>query len=235
MSDADPILTPEDEGDLLAAELALGLLEGDEATAAVARLAQDADFAQRVRAWQERLAGMADELVPVMPPVRARQHIREALGHIAPPLSQVPDARIRWWQRPLGLLGALVAVVALALVATLPLLRGPGTPSWQAEIVSQDAAMRVLARLDGRRMEIGLQTGQPGAGRDLEIWWVKPDGSAPVSLGVLPRQGLRELDLPAGLDMAQGVQIALSDEPLGGSPTGQATGPIVAIAPLTSL
>lgn len=234
MSD-DPILTPEQLDELLAAELALHLLEGDEARQAATRLAEDPALAHRLREWQERLAAMADDLTPVMPPARARQRIREELGHIAPPLSTLPDARIRWWQRPLGLLAGLVGVAALALVVSVPMLRGPATPGYQAEMVWQDASMRVMARLEGRRLEVALQNGQPGPGRDLEIWWVKPDGSAAISLGLVPRQGVMRMELPAGLAMVQGVRIALSDEPQGGSPTGQATGPIVAIAPLTSL
>lgn len=231
----EPILTAQQLDDALAAELALGLLEGDEAQQAVARLAQDPALALRVRDWQELLAGMAADLTPVMPPARARQRIREQLGHIAPPLSQVPDARIRWWQRPLGLLGAMVAVAALAIVIAWPMLRGLDTPGYQAEMVSQDASMRVMAWLEGRKLEIAMQQGQPAQGRDLQVWWVKPDGSAPVSLGLVPRQGMMRMELPAGIVMAQGVRIAVSDEPQGGSATGQATGPIVAIAPLTSL
>ena len=82
-------------------------------------------------------------------------------------------------------------------------------------------------------MEIALEQGAPPEGRDYEIWWIRPDGSAPISLGVVPRSGSARMELPDDLDPGEGVQIALSDEPEGGSPTGQATGPIVAIADLT--
>ena len=47
----DAPLTPEQQDDALAAELALGLLEGDEAQAAVTRLSDDPAFAQLVRGW----------------------------------------------------------------------------------------------------------------------------------------------------------------------------------------
>lgn len=113
-------LSEEDRDEVLAAELALGLIEGDEAQLVLARLAADAAFAERVHDWQERFSGMALGLVPMMPPARARQRIREELGHIAAPLSQLPDSRIHWWQRP-GLL--LAAVAALAVLAGLMLWR----------------------------------------------------------------------------------------------------------------
>ncbi len=78
-----------------------------------------------------------------------------------------------------------------------------------------------------------MEGGTPPADRDLEIWWIKPDGSAPISIGLVPRDGNMRMTLPEGLDPAEDVKIALSDEPLGGSPTGQATGPVVAISDLT--
>lgn len=234
----DTPLTPAHEDEVLAAELALGLLEGDEAGAAVARLSSDPDFAQAVRDWQERLAGLADQLTPVMPPARARQRIREALGHGRAPLSQPAEAPRPWWRSSVAALLGLAAVAAVAAFLWLPgqTPTGPTAgPDYQAALVSEDQNLRVAARLDGREMEIALEQGAASADRDYEIWWIKPDGSAPISLGLVPRTGSLRMALPAGLDPAEGVQIALSDEPAGGSPTGQATGPVVAIAQLTRL
>lgn len=222
---------PEEQDDLMAAELALGLLEGAEAAQAMTRLAEP-EFAARVRQWQERLAGLADELTPVMPPLRARQRIRQTLGHVAAPLSQPIDSRIRWWQRPLALLSAVAAAVVLVAVLLMPALRSDGPGRYHADLTAAQPGLRVSARLNGREIEVALQQGSPAEGRDWEIWWVTPDGAAPVSLGVVPRQGALREQLPQGLEMVQGVQIALSDEPFGGSPTGQATGPIISIAPL---
>lgn len=71
-------------------------------------------------------AALVRELVPVMPPARARRRIRERLGHVAAPLSEVIDSRIRWWQRPWGVLTAAVALALLVLVG-VALLR-PGRP-----------------------------------------------------------------------------------------------------------
>ncbi|MBD9525724.1 hypothetical protein [Paracoccus sp. PAR01] len=113
MSDEKPPLSPEEQDELLAAELALGLIEGDEAQALMARLATDAGFAERLRDWQSRTAGIAEELTPVMPPARARQRIREELGLATAPLSETLDSRIHWWQRPGALLAVLVAVIAI--------------------------------------------------------------------------------------------------------------------------
>lgn len=232
-------LTPDEQDQALAAELALGLLSGPEAEAAVARLSTDPAFAGLVRDWQERLAAMAENLTPVMAPARARQGIRERLGHIAAPLSEDPAARGGWWRGPWAVLGGLLAVAVLAAILVLPGLPGREAPApaaldYRAELISEDQALRVAALVDGREMEIALEAGPPAAGRDYEIWWIEPDGSAPISIGLVPREGNLRMTLPEGLDPSDAIRIALSDEPEGGSPTGQATGPVVAIAALTS-
>lgn len=223
---------PGDDDDLLAAELALSLIEGEEAQRAVARLGADPAFAQQVRDWQERLASLADELIPVMPPARARQRVREALGHVQAPLSQPLDSGVGWWRRPRALLGAAVAALALALVLLLPVLRDSDQPGWQAELVSADAAMRVMAHVEGREVEVELMAGEVPEGRDWQVWWIAPDGASPVSLGLVARDGMMRTSLPSGMTMTRGVRLALSEEPAGGSPTGQATGRMIASAML---
>ena len=54
---------------------------------------------------------------------------------------------------------------------------------------------------------------------------------APISIGVLPQTGQGELDVPEDLRarLTEGVVLAVSLEPFGGSPTGKATGPVVAL------
>lgn len=225
----------DEESDALAAELALGLLEGDEAKAAVSRLSSDPAFAQAVRDWQERFSGMGENMTSVMPPARAWHTIRERLGHSVAPLTEDPTEPLAWWRGPKGWLAGLVAVAAVAAFFWFPGMMQETVPvaEYQAELVSEDDSLQVVARLEGREMEISLEQGAAGEGRDLEIWWVKPDGTAPISLGLVPKSGTARMSLPDGLEPGDGVKIALSDEPSGGSPTGQATGPIVAAADLT--
>lgn len=232
-------LTPEEETEALAAEFALGLLDEDEARAAQARMTDDPVFGHLVRDWQERLAGIADELTPVMASARARLGIQRALGHSAEPLSNVPPIRrgqggARGTGGPGGWLGWILgAVVAGAVALAVIIMPGGDAADYAADLVSEQTGLHVEARLDGREMEIALTEGAATEGRDLELWWIAGPDATPISLGVLPREGSARMTLPEGLEPGELVQLALSDEPLGGSPTGQATGPIVAIAPLT--
>jgi anti-sigma-K factor RskA len=59
--------------------------------------------------------------------------------------------------------------------------------------------------------------------------WLIAGGNAPVSLGVLPDSGIVALAFPVDLkDQLRGATLAISDEPDGGSPTGQPTGAVLA-------
>lgn len=88
-----------DEADsLAAAEQALGLQGGPAP-----------DKAQLLD-WQERLARFADDLTPVMAPARARQRVREHLGHGLAPLSVDPLERRPWWRGPFGIIAVLLVV-----------------------------------------------------------------------------------------------------------------------------
>jgi len=56
-----------DEIDMLAAEYALRLLEGEDLRAATALMLTNPEFAKAVTDWETRLADLADEVEPVQP------------------------------------------------------------------------------------------------------------------------------------------------------------------------
>ena len=238
MTDAlTPPLTPEEESEVLAAELALGLLEDDELEAAQARLGTDPVFAAMVREWHERLAPLADELTLVMAPARAKVMIDRALGH-----SQIPELQsetrgaggmMRWFW---GALAAAAVVVAFLVIP--PMLRDIPAgfqPEFATDIVAGDLGLQVHAGVDAddRTMVVVLEDGAVPEGRDYQIWWLENENAEPISLGLLPRSGAISFPMPDGTAPAAGPLIALSDEPEGGSPTGLPTGPVIGIAALT--
>jgi anti-sigma-K factor RskA len=95
--------------------------------------------------------------------------------------------------------------------------------------------LRVLAVYDGAsdRLRITRTAGRPADGRAHELWAIAGD-NAPVSLGVMPADGSGAVTLPQGL-APQGLVLAISDEPPGGSPTGQPTGAVLAVGEVVSL
>jgi anti-sigma-K factor RskA len=59
--------------------------------------------------------------------------------------------------------------------------------------------------------------------------WLIAEGGAPVSLGLLEPQGPSRITVPDDLrPVLAGATLAVSDEPPGGSPTGQPTGAVLA-------
>lgn len=214
-----------DDDDALAAEYVLRLLDPEAHRAAARRVTEDPGFADRVHAWEARLAALGDELEPMQPRARTRAQILDA---VAPPESRPR----RWW---LGAGLGLATVAALAVIAPLPSLRGP---SFGAQIASSDGTLRYDAQVSGGRGELVLArlSGGPRPGRVLELWLIADGAPAPVSLGVLPERDRVEISLTSDLTaQLQGGTLAISDEPPGGSPTGVPTGDVLAAAPLVAL
>ena len=230
MSD-HPTIPPEDD-DMLAAEVALGLTEGEERAAARTRMLQDRSFARRVADWQERFAPMAEDIAPVSPPKRARKALMARLF----PARRVPLMQRLWvWQ------GISLAALATVAFLALPLLQEPGEQApddvYAARMVAEDSALELLAVMDMARGDIALRrvSGTAPEGRVLELWAILPD-RAPISLGVLPEGDVNRVALPAELapEAAQ-ITLAITDEPPGGAPGGVPTGAVMAAGAVAEL
>jgi anti-sigma-K factor RskA len=103
-------------------------------------------------------------------------------------------------------------------------------------MAAEDESLVVMAQYDAdtRQLLIDRMAGEVPEGRDLELWVIKEDRVR--SLGVIPREAEGVIQVSAELAPdIEGGQLALTDEPLGGSPTGVATGPIVAAGSVTGL
>lgn len=212
---------PREEDDMLAAELALGLLEGAEHDETRKLAARDPAFAGLVRGWEARLSPMAD-----LPPVEAPAAVKRAMmAELFPSArKRAPWTRIGLWQILAG--GAMAA--ALVLVLTLPGLRGtPASgPLYTAEIVSDIGDFRVVAVVDKTRDEVILTrtAGAAPEGRILQVWAHGPDEPA-ESVGLWPSGESVRLPLPANIAAVRGtLTLGVSEEPPGGSQTGSPSG-----------
>jgi anti-sigma-K factor RskA len=115
-------------------------------------------------------------------------------------------------------------------------LPAPG-PSLTAEIAAEDRTLVYAARFDPARavLEVARTDGAPAPGRVHELWLIAEGAPTPVSLGVLPEDGRTALVLSEAVAAAMaGGTLAVSDEPPGGSPTGQPTGAVLAVGTLAS-
>jgi anti-sigma-K factor RskA len=101
-----------------------------------------------------------------------------------------------------------------------------------AELSGEGAAMvSLMARYDSQSGRLAVMPVAAGKSEEksLELWIVDSGGKT-RSLGVLPQTGEGEVIVPADMraSFGEGITLAVSLEPFGGSPTGVATGPVIA-------
>ncbi len=220
------------ERENLAAELALGLLEGEELLTARGLAASDPAFAALVAEWEVKLAPLLDEVPPVEPPAMLWARIEAALA--LQPSSNVIELqrKVRRWQWTAGLSAA--AALALAVLAA-PVLFAPKPQAIEAApLVASFTLPSTEARLGltylPERSELMVTAAGLSADgvHDHELWLVPPEG-ATISLGVVAPGQAKRVRLPAALakQLHNGSTLALTREPLGGS-AGKPAGPIVA-------
>ncbi|WP_294327192.1 anti-sigma factor [uncultured Sphingomonas sp.] len=223
-------MTPEDQA--LAGELALGLLDGEERAQALRRTLSDPDFAREVEWWRAHFATMLAEVRPVPAP-------QGLIDNIGAPSLPKPRNRLR-----LVVPAALTAVAAAALfmiprptpTVLPPVDRSPAVTLLAALQSSDGAGTPISAIVDRGAGQIRVvATGIAPAGKAAQLWVIR-DG-VPRSLGLLSDRGTTRLALPVTEREAlqAGLVLAISIEPLGGSPQATPTGPVVASGPLTAI
>lgn len=222
-----------DEDDVaLAAEYALRLLDDEDQSILRARVLTDPDFARLVAQWQESFGGMAHAVAPVTPLPATKPALEKRL------FGQTPR-RTLWnfaglWQ---AVSVASIAVAAFLAFTLINLAEPEPRALYVTELASENDALRVLAVYNDATNELQLSrtSGGPSSGRSLELWGIV-DGENPVSIGLLPDAANGKLVLPVNLEEAlDGLVLAVSDEPAGGSPTGQPTGAVLAVAEISRI
>lgn len=241
MPTADPI---DPAPDMAAAELALGLLEGEERDVALRRLVAEPGFAAEVERWQVWLSALFAHWPAVAAPEGVAERIEASLdARGASPAAN--DNQMLW--RSLAI-GASIAACLLLAVTTLLLMRPAPSPIRVPVQVPVAAPAPLLAAIaptgKGEPLAAAYDpahgvvridgTVAVPAGRSAEVWAIQ-GSAAPRSLGVMPAGAQAKMTVPAELRsaMVAATVLAISIEPAGGSPTGAPTGPVVAAGKLS--
>lgn len=231
--------TPIEDGNnpLRYAEYVLGVLDAD-ARAEVAHEALVSDAAATaVALWQRRLMPLAETIGDVTPAPYVWARIHDALQLDAPvrkaPRKHLWDNLQLW--RWLGI-GATAMAVALLVVVSLP--RPTPAPTvvnagYMASTIQQDnGSTGWTATMDLQHARMVVVPATPIAfeqGRAPELWLI-PAGGKPISVGMIARDKATTLALDPALlaQLGPTAALAVSVEPVGGSPTGQPTGAVIA-------
>lgn len=239
-----PDLSPDD---LTAAEYVLGVLTASERAEVERRMASEPSLRAEVAAWEARLTPLIEAVPPQTPPAVVWRRIAAQVGLPAAPRRK-PDLwnNLGFWRGAAATAGLAAAASIAALVltpgATPPVPSAP-TPSGQVDLTSvallkPEAGPAAFAVAYDRQRQVLIITpvsAEGRANRSLQLW-LMPDGTPPVSLGLLdPSKPLvLRVDQLAGPEGPRAT-LGVSLEPLGGAPGGQPTGPVVATGQLTPI
>ncbi|AXJ95056.1 MULTISPECIES: anti-sigma factor domain-containing protein [unclassified Sphingomonas] len=226
-------MTVTDDPDMTAAELALGVLDGEDRAAATRRLIADPAFARDVARWRAHFATLFAEVPDVAPPAHLEGRVRAALDMRHDPGTLTALRRWRWFG------GGMSAVAAALLMAIL--VRSGESPAIIPSPAHVPAAMVATLAPEGGAPFAAVYDQGAGqvrtlgrvalpANRDAELWAIGRDG-VPRALGLLTRDGKTRI-VVHDVAIEPGTTLAISIEPLGGSPRPLPSGPVVATGQL---
>lgn len=217
--------------EVLAGEYVLGVLPLPDRLRVEHRLRQDKAFQAIVARWQENLATFNTEYAAEAPPSWLYGSVETKLFNKSS--AEQPKGLI--WQslafwRGLTLVTLSAAIFFAASAEGLFRKPAPGAPV-VATLGSGTSSISLVTLFDRQSGRLKVTPVAAGAekSKSLELWLIEGD-SAPVPLGVFPDAGDGSIVIPPDMRgrLKDGVTLAVSLEPFGGSPTGKPTGPVVA-------
>lgn len=209
----------------LSSEYVLGSLHGPARIRFQRLLMQHNNLRHTLWRWESRLNELGGALPEIQPATEVWERIQTRLGFIAQEnnVRNLPARKSRSLQWFAGLSAAAAILMAVLLVNVQPTLP-TATPGQIAVVQSEKAQALWLIELRADQLLVtATNSFKPLDNQDYELWMVAADGRPPISLGLLPKQGKLSLPRSALFDQLQVAALAVSLEPLGGSPTGQPT------------
>ena len=232
--------TPLDDGNnhLRYAEYVLGVLDADARASVAHEVATTDEAATAVALWQRRLMPFADQIPEVAPAPYVWARIHDALqleapARVRPPRKGLWDNLQLWHWLGIGasvMAAALVVVISLPHLAPTPAVVSAG---YMASTIQQDNGVTGwTATMDLQHARMVVVPATPVAfaqGRAPELWLI-PSGQKPIAVGMIARDKPTTLALDPTLlaQLGPTAALAVSVEPVGGSPTGQPTGAVIA-------
>lgn len=190
----------------MAAELALGLLEGADRAAALRRVLSDPGFAAEVEGWRARLAPLYDGFADIEPASGLMDRIDQAIdAESAADRGIVPALPLpvhAGWKVATFAASAVAALLAIALIWPGPQADVPAGPPDAdvavAQLTGPIDGLLLTARYDSSTAEMLVRVaGMPVTETEPELWIVPADGQ-PRRLGRLMRDGVTRIAVPQG-------------------------------------
>lgn len=221
----------EERKNALASEYVLGTLHGRARIRFQALMMQHRGLRQALWRWESRLNTLGETLPSINPRPELWQKIQRQLGFDQSDfptnvvrLPQVADksTNSNAWKWLTG--AATAAALLLAVLLAIP--QQPVERARTQIAVVQSEKAQALWSIELGKDQLIISAGESVVAQpdhDYELWMVAADGRPPVSLGLLPKNGKLTLPRKAILDQVKIAALAVSLEPIGGSPNGQPT------------
>lgn len=223
----------------LAAEYVLGTLRGKARDRFEKLKFANETILQEVSYWESKLNGLSLELEAVAPEALVWERIQEKLSFTnnnnelrkdmeSKEPNKVIDvdfkgAKNRAWQWTSGLAIAASLMLAVLLVNNITSVKDVQVQS-VAVVTNEDAKLMWSFSILEDEIEVRRSTLVPRlANNDYQLWIVPASGAAPISIGVMQQIKNLKLQKPEIFDNIEIAALAVSKEPLGGSPTGAPT------------
>lgn len=228
----------DDDADLQAAELALGLLTGEDRAAALRRTVAEPGFADAVEGWRLRLAPLLDGIAPIAAPGGLWTGIERLVDGAA-----AVRGTIARWRTATSVSTAVAAgLAALLILRPVPTPPPPAPPAPQpvpllAQVAGSGGNPIVTAQYDAASGRLRVRTAHLPAGtRVPELWAIGSDG-VPHSLGLVRLNGASDYEAAPAMRavLADGVTIAVTLEPQSPAPHAAPTGDILGTTKLTAV
>lgn len=230
---------------MVAGEYVLGTLAGAARRRFARLLKEDATLQAEVARWEARLAGLAGRVEPVAPRELVWANIDSVINlpkvTALPPREQRLASKLNLWRAWAVAASIICGVLGYQLQQQLALppqivevpkivtVQAPPQAMPYVTVLAPGGDARVLLSVSPEQglIKASISGKNPvDAQHCLELWVIGDDGK-PRSLGVMPGSGDAQMPMPKGMSMPKTPTLALSVEPLGGSPAEGPTGPVV--------
>jgi anti-sigma-K factor RskA len=229
-------ISPDD--DFAAAEYALGTLSPVERATLAARRLREPELDEAIRAWEMRLAPLAEAAAEIEPPrdllpaIEARIRGRSSEAQANAAVVALRRSLSRW--RAATIAASIIAgVLAVGFIARET--SRPSLPREYVAILQKDAgspAFEVTVNLDNQELTVRPVAARAPPGKSYELWIIDAKLGAPRSLGVIG-EAKRAANLSAyDPSVVENATYAVTVEPPGGSPDGKPSGPPVFVGKL---
>lgn len=224
-----------DDIDGQAAEYVLGTLSREDRMAVAERRAADAALDRAIIAWERRLAPLVETVTSVAPSPHLYNKIRAQIGlaqHVVSLKSreQMLARRASRWRNAFAGVTALAAC-AIGVLGYREYQHQQAPTQYVAVLHTGNDMPAFLMTVDTKTHNcvITAVNAPQQPDKTYEVWMVHDKLPKPKSLGVMNEGEMNVMPMQPGpdTDMFMNASFAVSLEPMGGSPTGAPTGPVL--------